>query len=223
MKIMAINGSPRKKHNTATILLKMLEGAASEGSAIKMVNLFEHTYSGCVSCFACKRIGGHSYGKCAISDDLKSILYAIAASDGLVIGSPVYFGQLPGALMNFYERFLFAQSQYDPENYSLFEQKLETAFVYTMNIPAENMEHYGYPNSFNSYQKFCDRLTGNDSETLFVNNTYQFDDYGKYYMKIFNEADKRKYRDEHFSVDCENAFQLGARMARKIKTWKQED
>lgn len=223
MKIMAINGSPRKKNNTAAILLKVLEGAASEGSTIKMVNLFEHTYSGCISCFACKRINGPSYGKCVVSDDLKSILHAITVSDGLIIGSPVYFGQLPGALMSFYERFLFAQFQYDPQNYSLFEQKLETAFVYTMNVPAENMEPYGYPDSFNGYQKLCDRLTGNASETLFVNNTYQFDDYGKYYMKMFKEEDKRKYRDEHFPIDCENAFQLGVDMAQKIKTWKQED
>lgn len=214
MKFMAINGSPRKKNNTSTILLKVLEGAASEGSEIKLVNLHEHTFSGCVSCFACKRINGPSYGKCAISDDLKSILHAIAISDGLIIGSPIYFSQLTGMLMSFYERFLFAQFQYDPDQYSLFEQKLETAFVYTMNVPAEGMEAYNYPQSFNAYQKLCDRLTGNVSETLYVNNTYQFDDYGKYYMKIFKEEDKRKYRDEHFPIDLENAFQLGVRMAR---------
>lgn len=222
MKIMAINGSPRKKNNTATILRKVLDGGASEGSEIKLVNLFEYNFSGCISCFACKRIDSPSFGKCMITDDLKSILHAISISDALIIGSPVYFSQLPGALMNFYERFLFPQFQYDPENYSLFEQKLETAFVYTMNVPAENMKDYGYPQSFNNYQLLCDRLTGNQSETLFVNNTYQFDDYSKYYMKMFEEEDKRKYRDEHFPMDEINAFNLGARMVRKIKAEKAE-
>lgn len=221
MKIMAINGSPRKNFNTASILRRALEGAASfDGCHIKMVNLWEYKFSGCISCFACKRLKSQNYGKCAVSDDLKSICTAIKLSDGLIIGAPIYFGQLPGTLMNFYERFLFSRFQYDPSNFSLFEQKLETAFVYTMNMPAEYMEQMGYPQSFNAYQKLCDRLTGNVSETLYVNNTYQFDDYGKYYMKTFKEGDKRRYRDMYFPVDLEKAYQLGVHMAQKIKGYQ---
>lgn len=221
MKIMAINGSPRKQNNTATVLRKVLEGCASEGSEIKFVNLHEYKFSGCISCFACKRLESPSFGKCMIVDDLRSIFNAISVSEGLIIGAPVYFGQLPGALMNFYERFLFPQFQYDPQNYSLFTQKLETAFVYTMNVPKESMEQCGYPKSFNAYQNLFDKLTGNASKTLYVNNTYQFDDYDKYYMKTFKEEDKRKYRDEHFPVDLAKAHKLGAHVVNQIKAWQQ--
>lgn len=216
MKVMAINGSPRKKNNTATVLKKVLDGAAAQGSEIKYVNLHEYNFSGCTSCFACKRIEGSSYGKCVVSDDLKAILHAISISDVLIIGAPVYFGQLPGALMNFYERFLFPYAIYDPDVPTLFTQKLATAFVYTMNVPAERMEKMGYPNSFNMYQRLCGRLVNAEQETLFVNNTYQFDDYDKYVMKVFSEEEKRKYRDERFPIDLDNAFMLGVRMVQKI-------
>lgn len=50
------------------------------------------------------------------------------------------------------------------------------------------------------------------SETLYVCNTYQFNDYSRYAMTVFKEADKRKYRDEHFPQDLENAYKLGNRL-----------
>ena len=68
MKYYAINGSPRKKNNTATVLAKALEGvvAAQPDAQTEMLHLYDYTYKGCISCFECKRIGGKSYGKCAV-------------------------------------------------------------------------------------------------------------------------------------------------------------
>ena len=68
----AINGSPRKTHNTATILNKALEGvkAADPQAQTELIHLYSHDFSGCVSCFECKRLGGKSYGKCAVRDGL---------------------------------------------------------------------------------------------------------------------------------------------------------
>ena len=54
MKVMAFNGSPRKTWNTATLLQKALEGAASKGAQTKLVHLYDLKYTGCKSCFACK-------------------------------------------------------------------------------------------------------------------------------------------------------------------------
>jgi hypothetical protein len=50
------------------------------------------------------------------------------------------------------------------------------------------------------------------SETLYVCNTYQFTDYSRYAFTYFSEEDKRKYRDEHFATDLQNAFELGKRL-----------
>ncbi|HEX9082054.1 MAG TPA: flavodoxin family protein, partial [Holophagaceae bacterium] len=91
MKAIAINGSPRKKWNTATLLEKALAGAKSKGARTELVHLYELDYKGCISCFACKKIGGRGYGRCAVKDELTPILKAAAEADVLFLGSPVYF------------------------------------------------------------------------------------------------------------------------------------
>lgn len=73
MKIIAINGSSRKKWNTATLLEKALEGAATQGAETELIHLYDRDFKGCSSCFACKLKGGKSYGKCAMKDDLTRI------------------------------------------------------------------------------------------------------------------------------------------------------
>jgi multimeric flavodoxin WrbA len=58
MKIIAINGSPRKDWNIATLLNEALEGAASQGAENELIHLYDLNYKGCISCFACKTKGG---------------------------------------------------------------------------------------------------------------------------------------------------------------------
>ncbi len=53
------------------------------------------------------------------------------------------------------------------------------------------------------------------SETLYACNTYQFNDYSRYDFNLFSEEDKRKYRDEHFPTDLQNAYALGQRLVEK--------
>lgn len=52
MTIIGINGSPRKKWNTATLLTKALEGAASQGADTELVHLYDLAFKGCMICFA---------------------------------------------------------------------------------------------------------------------------------------------------------------------------
>ncbi|WP_245618545.1 flavodoxin family protein [Methanogenium cariaci] len=63
MKLMAFNGSPRKAWNTATLLEHACEGAESMGAEAQLIHLSDLYFSGCTSCYACKRLGGgESYG-----------------------------------------------------------------------------------------------------------------------------------------------------------------
>ena len=57
MKYYAINASPRKNWNTATILSKVLEGVTmhDENSYTEMINLYNYCYKGCISYFQCKK------------------------------------------------------------------------------------------------------------------------------------------------------------------------
>ena len=84
MYVLAINGSPRKNWNTATLLNKALEGAAAQGAQTDLIHLYDLNFKGCISCFACKRKDGKSYGKCAYHDDLSPVLEKIEKADAII-------------------------------------------------------------------------------------------------------------------------------------------
>lgn len=98
MKFFAINGSPRSKCNTAQLLNESLKGIKSiiSDAETEIINLYDIPFNGCKSCFACKKINGRHYGKCVYKDDFKPILEKIVQADGIILGSPVYFGDVTG-------------------------------------------------------------------------------------------------------------------------------
>lgn len=59
---------------TATGLNHALNGAALPGAETELVHPYELNFKGCISCFACKLKNGESYGRCAVNNDLRSIL-----------------------------------------------------------------------------------------------------------------------------------------------------
>ena len=92
-KIVIVDGGPRKNMNTAQLLQRFAEGAKSvgEGVEVKSVRLYDIDYKGCMSCMACK-LKGKVSNICLFKDALTPILEEIAKADGLVLGSPIYFG-----------------------------------------------------------------------------------------------------------------------------------
>lgn len=216
MKFFAINGSPRKNKNTATLLEKALEGAksaiAGEPVETEMIHLYDLSYQSCISCFECKRMGGKSYGRCAVKDPLTSVLQQLAEADGIIFGSPVYFGSITGKMKSFLERFLFQYSVYDMHYSSLAPKKMPTAFIYTMNVTDAVMHEWGYLQNFKDIERAIEKMF-TKPQTLYANDTYQFNDYSKYKMEIFSEKEKARHRDQQFPVDCQKAFRVGASLA----------
>jgi len=212
LKVIAINGGPRKKWNTATLLNKALEGAISEGAETELIHLYDLNYKGCISCFACKLKDGKSYGHCVVNDDLKPIFKKIEEADAIILGSPIYLGSITGELRSFYERLIFQYLVYDKIYSNLFEKKISTGLIYTMNIKESNLEQMGYDQNFKSMEMTMMRTFG-ASESIFVTDTYQFDDYSKYESSAFNEEEKAKRREEVFPKDCRKAFDMGVRLA----------
>ena len=212
----AINGSPRKTHNTATILNKALEGvkAADPQAQTELIHLYSHDFSGCVSCFECKRLGGKSYGKCAVRDGLTPILERLADADGIIFGSPVYFHSITGKMRMFFERLLFQYFVYDADYSALSPKRMPTAFVYTMNVRYQVMLESHYTESFQSMESFIQRVFSKP-ETLYVNDTYQFSDYSKYKADRFSETDKARHREQQFPIDCQKAFELGKALVKR--------
>ena len=89
MKVIGLNGSPRKNWNSAQMLEHALQGAAAAGAETEFIHLIDLNATGCRSCFACKRIGGKSFGRCAVRDDLTDILNRILEADAVIISAPV--------------------------------------------------------------------------------------------------------------------------------------
>lgn len=212
MKIIAFNGSPRKSWNTATLLEKALEGASSKGAETELINLYDLNYKGCASCFACKKIGSKSYGKCALKDDLSPILDKIEEADGIILGSPIYLGSITGEMKSFLERLIFPYLVYDADYSSLFKKKINTAFIYTMGIDEQRLLNSGYDSHFNINKTFLERIFGK-FESLILTDAYQFDDYSKYVSSAFDPEKKAQRRQEQFPIDCEKAFELGVNFA----------
>lgn len=212
MKVIAINGSPRKDGNTAKLLKKALEGAASKGAETEIVNLYDLDFKGCRSCFACKLIGGKSYGTCAVKDGITPVLEKVSQADAVIFGSPIYIGNVSGEMRSFLERLMFPYLVYDGKYTSIAPKKLKTAFIYTMNVDEDRMNAMNYKTGLGFAETLLGRLFGSN-EAICSNDTFQFDDYSKYESSGFDPAAKAKRRDGKFPEDCENARALGERMA----------
>lgn len=216
MKFIAFNGSPRKGWNTETLLKHTLEGAALQGAQTELIHLYNYDYKGCISCFACKLKNGKSYGRCAVNDELMPILKKIEDADAIIIGSPIYFGDVTGEVRSFLERLLFQYLVYDSSYSTLFKKKIPVGFIYTMNVNQSVLEVAGYQQRLESMEQAVARILGM-SESIFVTDTYQFDDYSKYAVTSFNVEEKTKRRQEEFPKDCKNAFDMGVRMVKYLQ------
>jgi multimeric flavodoxin WrbA len=212
MKIIAINGSPRKNWNTHILLEKCLEGAKEAGAETELINLYDIDFKGCRSCFACK-LKGVTLSKCATKDDLEPVLQKISDCDALVLGSPVYLGNVSGEMKSFLERLLFPHMSYEFKP-STFGKKIKTAFIYTMNAPSFLFLLAGYNKFINYYKKKMKKILGY-SESLVSTSTYQFTDYSKYAITVFNGKKRLKRREKVFPKDCNKAFLLGKKLVKK--------
>ncbi len=210
MKMIAFNGSPRKTWNTAMLLEKTLEGAASGGAETELVHLVDLNYQGCMSCFACRLKNGKSYGQCGLKDDLTPVLEKVQQVEALVLGTPIYLGAMSSFMQAFLERLVFPYICYDAGYSVLFKKKIQTGLIFTMNAPEEVIEKIGYDQLFHKNQKLLARIFG-FCETLIATDTYQFDDYDKYETSGFDVEKKARLRKELFPIACQNAFEMGLR------------
>ena len=210
-KIIIIDGGPRKIFNTASMLQKFAEGASAVSSEIevKIVRLYDLDYKGCMSCMACK-IKGRASNVCKFKDALTPVLEDIAQADGLVLGSPIYLGDVTGQMRTFLERLAFPWLSYN--DYSLTAPKrMPVVLLETMNGLPERNNSQGYGS-----MEYCIKTALGEPERLYAYNTYQVKNYDNFELAGFSEEAKRNYRDEHWEKDLQAAYDAGQRMAEKI-------
>jgi multimeric flavodoxin WrbA len=103
MKVVAINGSPRKEGNTYLLLKAVLHELEAEGIETELIQLSDGPpLQGCIACYQCAT---NKNMKCAIeSDALNEYFAKIQNADGLLLGSPVYFSDITAGMKAFIER-----------------------------------------------------------------------------------------------------------------------
>lgn len=99
MKILGIVGSPRKGGNTDVLIDRVLEGAKSRKAEVEKVYLRDLDINPCQGGFTCEIAG-----KCPIPDDMQQLYPKIQEAGCVVIGSPVYVGNVSGPVVNFLDR-----------------------------------------------------------------------------------------------------------------------
>ncbi len=216
-KVYAINGSPRRNKNTASMLDSFLKGVeTNEGFTTERIDLFDYNIRGCTSCFGCKKRDPATYGKCVLKDDVGNILDKVLDADGIVFGSPVYFGNVTGQMLCFLERLLYPLMSYEENFKILSTSRIPTAFIYTMSATEEESTKFGYDNLWKIMENHIGTVFS-EPERICAYYTYQFDNYSTYHSEVFDESDRAKYRDLKFPDELREAYEAGKRMGSKIK------
>lgn len=210
-KIIVIDGGPRKNMNTAQMLLHFAEGAksASEEVEVKSVRLYDLDYKGCMSCMACN-LKNKASNVCRFKDNLTPILEEIARADGLVLGSPIYFGTITGQMTAFLERLAFPWLSYN--DYSMTAPKrMPVVLIETMNGTPERNNSNGFGS-----MEWCITSALGEPKHIVAYNTCQVAKYSNYELGGFSEEAKLAWRDAHWSEDLQKAREAGRQMAKEI-------
>ena len=93
-KIIFLSGSPRARGNTMQVLEACKEVALKEGLEGEIIFLHDKEILSCIACYKCGKLG-----HCSLDDDLNEIIEKIKGAEGLIVGSPVYYGTARADLM----------------------------------------------------------------------------------------------------------------------------
>ena len=96
-KVILLNGSPHPEGCTATALAEMIKVFEKEGIETEVIQVGGKNIRGCMSCNSCRKLG-----RCVINDLVNEVREKLLAADGMVIGSPVYYGSPNGEHIGLY-------------------------------------------------------------------------------------------------------------------------
>ena len=209
-KIIAVNAGPRHGWNTDTLITEASRGAESAGAAVERFDLFRlEKYTGCISCFGCKR--EKNKGHCICRDGLTPVLDAIRTSDGLIIGSPNYLGELTASFRALYERLIFQNLTYNADTPCCNVHPIPVLLIMTSNAPDT-----AYLDLVRGYQRTLSGFVG-PTEVLISGDTLQLKDYSKTDWPWFFNAEAKYSRHETvFPQEMAKARRMGAELAGRM-------
>jgi len=106
MKVLLINGSPRKEGNTFTALSEIARQLNVNGVEAEVFQIGNKAVRGCIACGKCREVGN---GRCVFNDDVTNqVIEKMEGCDAVIIGAPVYWGQPAAQAMALQQRMLYA-------------------------------------------------------------------------------------------------------------------
>ncbi len=102
-KVLLLNGSPRANGCTATALQEMAGVFEKEGIETEIIQVGNKDIRGCIACGRCGELG-----KCVFDDLVNEVAEKLRDADGMVIGSPVYYGSPNGTMIAFLDRLFYS-------------------------------------------------------------------------------------------------------------------
>ena len=207
-RIIAVNAGPRKGWNTDMLITEASEGARAAEAAVERFDLFRlERYTGCISCFGCKR--EKNKGRCVCRDGLTPVLDAIRAADGLIIGSPNYLSELTASFRALYERLIFQNLTYNLETPCCNARPIPVLLIMTSNAPES-----AYAALLRNYQQTLSRFVG-PTEVLVSGDTLQLKDYSRtdWPWTMFDPEEKQRRRETVFPLELQRAREMGAALA----------
>ncbi len=212
-KIIAVNASPRRNWNTSLLVSEAAQGAQAAGAEAEVVDLYRlEAFKGCVSCFGCKLPPNEK--TCVLKDGLAETLAKLREADGIILGSPIYLGELTAGFRALYERFIFPFITYRREGMGREGAGVPVLLVVTSNCPEEAYEQTGYDAMIARYKRTLENCVG-PTEVLISADTLQVNDYSRFNWTMFDPEAKRKRREEVFPLELKKAWELGKAMAGK--------
>ena len=209
-KIVAINCSPRTAWNTATLVREAAKGAEAQGAEVTVIDLYKlEKFTGCISCFGCKL--PDNLGKCIYKDGLAPVLEAIRNTDGLIIGSPNYLGDVTAGFRALFERLIFQSLTYKTEFRSYNQKQIPVLMIMTSNASEDFYPQIGYDAMLQRYQGSLNTFVG-PTKILISSDTLQVKDYSRYNWTMFDPEHKKERHKTVFQEDKKKAFALGEQM-----------
>jgi len=209
-KIIAVNASPRATWNTAQAVRAAAEGAVDAGAEVEVVDLYKlEPFTGSRSCFAC--MTEKSFDRCAIKDGLTDVLAKMREADGIILGSPNYFGRPTAGFRALYERLVFQHLTYQQERFSSNEHMVPVLFIMTSNAPEEFYDAGGYTAMIDEHVNTLSRFIG-PTKAYVCGNTLQTDRYDLFKWDIFDIGEKKRRHEEVFPSELAEVRELAVSM-----------
>jgi multimeric flavodoxin WrbA len=142
IKMVIVNGSPRKKGNTAALVEQVTAGAVAAGAQVESYYLHGMEIAPCDGCDACRT---EAYAGCIVDDDMQEIYPHLEEADALVIASPVYWFTVSAQTKLLMDR---CYAMKDEGGYMLRGKKIGVVMVYGDSDPFNS----GAVNAFRTFQ-----------------------------------------------------------------------